>query len=333
MKKVVAVKNQYLGINAHLHSFWQKMGGWKEFHTSHIVYLTALLKTQLLPLGYTAGIEDSLQIRRSESEEGRPESDIAIHDRDPVRPFLPFEGSFAVGEKAEILAIPDIMLDYEELSEYRAIAIRNERNDRQESNLVAWIELLSPSNKLQDVKLYRTKRLDLLRIGVVFVELDYLHESPPTVSRIPNYAGWRRRSWPSSNAHPYRILIIDPRPQLYEGKAIHYEFDVDEPIPTVQIPLNGSDVLTFDFGPAYHKTLAETFFAYEFVDYSQYPVNFERYSPEDRQRIATRMVAVLEAARDGINLESGPFERPEISFEEAMQRIDQCKAALARSNR
>ena len=82
MKKVVAVKNQYLGINAHLHSFWQKMGGWKEFHTSHIVDLTRILKNDLLPLGYTAGIEDSLQIRREGSDDGYPESDIfSIHNQ------------------------------------------------------------------------------------------------------------------------------------------------------------------------------------------------------------------------------------------------------------
>lgn len=328
MKKVASVKNQYLGINAHLHSFWQKMGGWKEFHTSHIVDLTRTLKQELLPLGYTAGIEDSLQIRRSETEEGRPESDIAIHDRDPIRSLLPYSGAATIADKAEILTISDLLLDYEELSEYRAIAIRSQRNERQDGSLVAWIELLSPSNKLQDVNLYRTKRLDLLKIGVVFIELDYLHESPPTFNRIPNYAGWRRRSWPSPHSHPYRIFVIDPRPELYEGTAVHYEFDVDEPIPTVKIPLNDNDVLTFDFGPAYHKTLAETFFAYEFVDYAQYPVNFERYSPEDRQRIATRMVAVLEAARDKINLESGPFERPDISLEEAVQKIERLREAV-----
>lgn len=327
MKKVVSVKNQYLGINAHLHSFWQKMGGWKEFHTSHIVYLTTLLKASLLPLGYTAGIEDSLQIRRSETEEGRPESDVAIHDRDPVRSFMPYTGGVAVAEKGEVFTISDLLLDYEELSEYRAIAIRSQRNDRQDSSLVAWIELLSPSNKLQDVKLYRTKRLDLMKLGIVFVELDYLHESPPTFNRIANYAGWRRRSWPSPNAHPYRIFVIDPRPELYEGTAVHYEFDVDEPIPTVKIPLNDTNSLLFDFAPAYHKTLAETFFAYEFVDYSQYPVNFERYSPEDRQRIAARMVAVLEANSKGVDLESGPFERPEISFEEAVKQIEKYRIA------
>ena len=328
MKKVVAVKNQYLGINAHLHSFWQKMGGWKEFHTSHIVDLTRILKNDLLPLGYTAGIEDSLQIRREGSDDGYPESDIAIHDRDPIRPFLHYEGGVALAEKGQVLTIPELLEDEAELSEYRAISVRSRRNERDESTLVAWIELLSPSNKLQDVELYKAKRTELLRAGIVYVELDYLHESPPTVRRIANYAGWRRRGWSQTNSHAYRVLIIDPRPELYEGKAIHYEFDVDQPIPTVQIPLNGSDVLTFDFGPAYHKTLAETFFAYEFVDYSQYPVNFERYSPEDRQRIAMRMVAVLEAARDGINLESGPFERPEISFEEAVQRVEKCRLSL-----
>jgi len=32
MKAVRSIKNQYIGINAHLHSLWQSEGGWDEFH-------------------------------------------------------------------------------------------------------------------------------------------------------------------------------------------------------------------------------------------------------------------------------------------------------------
>jgi hypothetical protein len=319
MPPVRSVKNQYLGISAHLHSLWQKEGGWKDFHTAHIVYLVAALKTQLLPLGYTAGIEHSLQIRRSEHTEGRPESDIVIYDRDPVRPFLPAGAALA---EPTVLPVPELLVDYEELSEYRAIGIYPSTTRFAGGEPVAWIELLSPSNKLQDRGPYTERRLDLIKTGVVYVELDYLHESPPTLSRIPNYARGRRRRPPVDGAYPYHILVIDPRPEWYEGQLFNYAFAVDEPLPQVRIPLNGDDVLDFNFGPPYHHTLAETFFAYEHVDYTQMPLNFDRYDAADQTRIAARMVAVLTAARQGLDLERGPFPAQVLSLADALAEIE-----------
>ncbi len=329
MRKISAVKNQYFGINAHLHSFWQAQGGWREFHTAHIVDLTRQLKLDLRPLGYTASIEDSLQIRRSDFEERRPESDVAIYDKDPVRPFMPVSPVAVAVPQAAILTMPDVMVDYEELSEYRAISIHSSEERNEERTLVAWIELLSPSNKLQDVHPYRKKRFDLLSNGIVFIEIDYLHESPPTISRIPNYAAWRRRQQIPSNAHPYRIVVIDPRPEVMKGKAFDHEFDVDMPIPQVNIPLNQDDNLDFDFDSVYQKTLTETLFALEFVDYSQLPINFERYVPADRQRIAMRMVTILEAACAGNNLETAPFPCREITHSEALVRIEALQKQLS----
>ena len=64
MKPVHTVKNQYLGINAHLHSYLQASSDWTEFHTNHITDLMRLMRAQLYPMGYIAKIEQSLQIRR-----------------------------------------------------------------------------------------------------------------------------------------------------------------------------------------------------------------------------------------------------------------------------
>jgi hypothetical protein len=326
MPPVRSVKNQYRGINAHLHSLWQAKGGWKDFHTAHIVDLVRMLKSVLLPMGYTAEIEHSLQIRRSEFTEGRPEADIVIYDRDPIRPFLsPGE---AVAEPT-VLPAPELLVDYEELSEYRAIGIYPSKTRIEGGEPVACIELLSPSNKLQDRGPYTERRLDLIKTGVVFVELDYLHESPPTLSRIPNYARGRRRRPPVAGAHPYHILVIDPRPEWYEGQLFNYAFAVDEPLPQTRIPLNADDVLEFDFGPAYHRTLAETFFAYEHVDYTQLPLNFGRYDEADQARIAARMVAVLEAAVTQVDLESGPFPTLDLSLDEALAQLETLKQRLA----
>ena len=61
MQPVRSIKNQYLGVNAHLQSYWQSQGGWAEFHGNHIADLMRLLRAKLLPMGYTANYETSIQ--------------------------------------------------------------------------------------------------------------------------------------------------------------------------------------------------------------------------------------------------------------------------------
>ena len=39
MERVNSKRNQYRGINAHLHSFWQAKGGWDSFHSNHMTDL------------------------------------------------------------------------------------------------------------------------------------------------------------------------------------------------------------------------------------------------------------------------------------------------------
>ncbi len=48
MPALHSTRNQYPGINAHLHSYWQGRGGWSRFHTNHIA---DLLRALLLPRG------------------------------------------------------------------------------------------------------------------------------------------------------------------------------------------------------------------------------------------------------------------------------------------
>jgi hypothetical protein len=106
--------------------------------------------------------------------------------------------------------------------------------------------------------------------------------------------------------HPYRIVILDPRPDLKEGWGMPYEFDVDEPLPLVTIPLNAGDQLEFDFGAVYQKVFLESFYGDE-VDYSQLPMAFEHYSAADQGRIVHRLATVLEAAEQGLDLEQIPL--------------------------
>lgn len=191
MKAAVrSIKNQYLGINAHLHSYWQTMGGWHSFHGNHIADLLRALRAQLLPMGYTAELEASLQVRRLDGPTQEPESDLTIFDPQPLRPFLPVEQRNTASALV-VLTVPEALQE-PPLSEkeFAAIAVYQlGHRGRDQGAPVAWVELLSPSNKggSQDAAIYREKRSQLIHSGLVFVELDYLHESGSTLGRLARY--------------------------------------------------------------------------------------------------------------------------------------------------
>src|SRR5262249_16613784 len=123
------------------------------------------------------------------------------------------------------------------------------------------------------------------------------------------------------NAHPYRIVVIDPRPTLSKGIARLYEFDVDTPIPTPMIPLNGKDILKFDFGAPYQKTFEESLYGLEFVDYSQFPEDTLSYSPPDHWGIARRILAVNRAFHAGHSLDNPPLPLEAIDLEAALEAL------------
>lgn len=330
MKPVRSLKNQYLGINAHLNSYWQTDDEWSEFHTSYIVHISAALKAQLLPMGYTTGKERSLQIRRLDQPDSMPRSDVSIYDLDQARAHTrPIPGES--GAYNMVLTLPEVLAAEEEQIDYWAIAIyAADPTNKAKGEPVAWIEILSPSNKPggQHAQAYRTKRRKLLDSSIVFVEIDYLHESAPTFNQLPAYRSRDRDGNPLPNAHAYRILVIDPRPMITYGKLFVYQFDVDQPIPVVTIPLSGVDRIDFDFGLAYERMLEMELFTLETVDYSQLPNHFTHYTPADQTRIANRMVAVLEAAQQELDLETGPFPITSFALDAALARINTIKATL-----
>lgn len=311
-------KNQYLGINAHLHSHWQTQGGWNNFHNRHIGDMAGMLRQQLVPIGYTAYIEESLQIRRKGDSVREPKADILISDRQPDRIVR------ETSHQTAILTVAEMVEEDEETEKpYRAIVIY-ELEKKEYGEPIAWIELLSPTNKGndQDARIYRAKRRVLLDNGFTFVEIDYLHESPSTFMHWPDYS---KRQGRSSEAHPYRIVVLNPRPDITFGPAEPYEFDVDERIPAVPIPLLGDERIMFDFDACYQKTFEEMVYGLEFVNYEELPLHFQRYSPADQTRIARRMLVVLEAKAQGIDLETGPFEVKMLDLDETLAQIEALK--------
>jgi hypothetical protein len=310
MNPVRSVKNQYRGVNAHLHSFWQETGTWNRFHNPHVDDLMRRLKKQLIPMGYTAQVEDSIQIRRFDEPPRQPRADVLIGDLNQYR-----------GKPGAVPNLGGTMLALEALLEaeedrahpYSAVLIAKGTIEALEP--VGWVELLSPSNKRgNDTLSYLAKRRELLQQGMIFVEIDYLHETPPTLWNQPDYT----RRQPQS--HPYRIAVLVPRPDIVLGAGFVHAFSVDQPIPTVKIPLSGADVLEFDFDAAYQQTFEGALYGYD-MDYRQLPRHFDRYSPADQARIAARMVAVLRAARAGANLEAAPPPVEDIPLDAALAEI------------
>ena len=147
MKPIKSLKNQYLGVNAHLNNYWQTDDDWSEFHTSYIVHISAALKSQLLPLGYTTGKERSLQIRRLDLPDSTPRSDVSIYDLDRTRAQMRSTPTQS-GAYDMVLTLPEVLAAEEDPVDYWAVAIyAADQTGKAKGEPVAWIEVLSPSNK------------------------------------------------------------------------------------------------------------------------------------------------------------------------------------------
>lgn len=304
MKPIKTQKNLYPGINPLLNSQLLAEAMWGSFHTTHIGVLSIVLRSQLIPIGYTADAEQSLQIRAPELILMRPRADVLIRGAE--------SGTESSGLSSHAITIPlPEVVELSDTKPYHAIAIyplNRETGERGEA--VAWIELLSPTNKPggRHYEAYHNKREDILDSGLVYLELDYIHESLPTVSKIPLYPQ-------DMNAKAYRILVFDPRPSFNEGTLTYYPFGPDEAISDVKIPLLGNDFINFDFNVPYQKTYSEMLYGIERVDYSQLPPNFETYSESDRAYILSHCLALM--ATDDIET-LRDFER--LPLEEALKQ-------------
>lgn len=321
MSAVYSKKNQYHGVNPHMHSLWQSIGKWNRFHNVHIGQLLIALKTQLIPLGYTAETEESLQIRRVADFPSMPRADILIGNQDPYQALQKPSKGFSATQTVPLVELieDDEDMDYP----YYSVAIYERLSDDDSTVPVAWLELLSPSNKGSklDAQTYRAKRKKLLQSGLVFIEIDYLHETPSTFEHLPDYTK------ETTGSQPYRIVVIDPRPSFQEGRVALHQFGVDNPIPTVEIPLHADDQLLFDFDKVYQKTFEEALYGFD-MDYRQWPRKIESYSIADRDRIGERMVAVLTAAVNNVDLEGGPFATESINLDVARVHIENLNRQL-----
>jgi hypothetical protein len=301
--------NQYLGINAHFQSLALSTGNhglWREFHRSHITDLTRALNDQLEPKGYIAHQEDSLQIAFFE-QDYNPESDILIRDVSLVRDTA--DASMAATLVLDLPAEKLIDTDEQRMKDPSAVKIYRLVDDAT-GVPVTWIELLSPSNKSgQGYNTYKAKRDSMMQLGVVFVEVDYLHGVSTSLNSIIDYRSPGRKSQPAPDACPYHIWMIDPRlPRHDEHSAALASFKVDDPVPPFRIPLSQSDSLMFDFNTVYHETFRLQPGFGRRIDYTRPPVNAAAdYNARDLRAIAARMLTVQALAARGVDLAQGPF--------------------------
>ncbi|MBI1279301.1 MAG: DUF4058 family protein [Anaerolineaceae bacterium] len=289
-------KNIYHGVNAHLNSLLQhEYGGWEVFHNSHITDILRAVDVAL-PVGYLAEAERGLQIRTIQIDEEdayfrmkRPRPDITIHHTDPIaeRKIGPLGLDAAIPTR-EYPALAS--LEYGEDVYLNAVVIREILETGEIGKPITWIELLSPTNKPpgQGFVQYREKRITALKSGIALVEIDYLHE---TRSPISNSLSYLDRE---DGATPYMITITNPRPDLQLGRTQEFGFHVDQAIPTVKIPLKGTDSITVNFQTVYNQTYESIkVFSYR-VDYDSLPVGMDNYDATDQKQI----LAVMERAKN-----------------------------------
>ncbi len=149
------------------------------------------------------------------------------------------------------------------------------------------IELLSPSHKAPDSHYdkYMGKRLETLKDGLRLVEIDFLHERKPILEKLPSYIEQH------PTAYPYYIIVSDPRPQIRSVPI--YAAGVLDSLPRIDIPLSGNEFITLDLGEVYHHTFGSARLYWEtLTDYSQLPVNFDFYTPEDQEKIRAHMAQI-----------------------------------------
>ncbi len=259
------------GILPHLNSILQTPGVpdqpalWHTFHTSHIGHIVDELNT-LLPDAYIAYAEQSLQVRSSDWEFGRPQPDVTVFQQSPGPSGSPAQPALQPTWEAELLAT------VENLQHPYAAVVREVGDQNRLGRIVTRVELLSPWNKRRD-SAYHDRRAEFLQTGVPLVEIDYLHESPSPILTLPHYPA-------DPDSLPYYSAVSDPR----SGHVRVYGFGVDSPLKPFPLPLAGDDVVILDLNPVYRHTVERGRWS-RIIDLTQPPERFDTYSQDDQRYI------------------------------------------------
>lgn len=291
------VQNLYPGINPHLNSALQgEGGGWESFHAKHVADLAEHLDA-ILPVGYYAILEKSMQIGTFDRDTTEPLAPSARTIPD-VSVYREYAASGAATSTPPIqsptLVFPLPITSPDEPEDITAVAIYEIVEGRVPGRPVTRIELLSPANKPGHTHYasYIQKRRETLESGLCLVEIDYLHETRPILDVIPSY---KHRQ---TNASPYYILVSDPRPTFAEGNTAYFAFGLQDALPIFALPLVGQETTSVDLGAVYTHTFVASRFVQAMTHYDQEPERFHLYSSEDQTFIRQRMVEIAQNQKD-----------------------------------
>lgn len=283
---IYSEKNLYPGINPHLNSALQlKGGGWEMFHAETISAIRRMLDVHL-PSNYYATSEKSLQLSEVGLDHLRDSTtrpDVSIIKRaDALEPRSPV----TVAQPSMTLLLDDYLTDEDFLD---AVNIYQYHLGEFPGRLVTRIEILSPTNKLPNrigYNHYLVKRGETLQAGVNLVEIDYLHTTKPILKELPSYHDYE------PVAFPHMILVSFPHKDDQRGRTDVYGIGIDDSLPTIAIPLSKETLVALDLGAIYNRLYAETRVFQLMSDYAAEPAQFDRYQPQDRQRIRAMMAAI-----------------------------------------
>lgn len=280
-------RNLFPGVNPHLNSFLQQPGGgWESFHARHISDLASVLDATL-PDGYYAVEEKSPQINSAASSGIDPPGRSRRTIPDVIVMQIDKQTDQNPDASAESSIAPFLTVHVEETflgDDYLSgVMIYRVVEGEVPGKPVTRVELLSPGNKPGGghYRTYLGKRHETLQTGLCMVEIDYLHETPPISHLVPAY--------PASGAYPYIIIVDDLRPSIADGMTRFYGVGVDQVLPRISVPLADDDTVLVDFGTVYQQTFESRRLFKMVVDYTQEPVNMDRYSEKDQQFIRARM--------------------------------------------
>jgi hypothetical protein len=282
-------KNLYRGVNPHLNSLFQTPGTEEfpaDYRSFHTVFIGQMIFhfNERLPNGYVARAEESFRVIGTDASGKRfkhnPRPDVAIKSRGTVGAFAGQSVAAQPTWEAKVLDTID------PLDSINAVTI----HDVSTNQIVTCIEVLSPANKTHGsyYSVYRARRAEYIYSQIPLVEIDFLHETEAIIPRHPIYPD-------DANSFPYYIAVTDSRPHVDKTRV--YGFSINDPIPTLPIPLLDIDVVLADFDAIY-QTVFKGARLGDDVDYTQLPERFETYSADDQARIKARMAEIAEEYGD-----------------------------------
>ncbi|PJF30151.1 MAG: hypothetical protein CUN52_04710 [Phototrophicales bacterium] len=266
-------QNPFAGINPLLHEILLTQDRWQEFHQVFLTQCLMILRQKLADTHYTVSLEQTVKIQSMYENMARYRPDWLIKIK---KSDLPIPAS-SPNRATATLAIVDIMdLDDPE-PEPLSLVIRKSEDDLP----VAWIELLSPSNKLpfDGYYQYRLKRQVIVEAGIVFIELDFIHNQSPTFRYLDYSKG-------EIDAYPFHIAVLIPNPGIETGVAHVEHFHLMQKIPTLRIPLLGDDTVALNLNDVYQDIYARGAYAKEIA--RKMPLLIT-YHPADREKILAHL--------------------------------------------